>query len=192
MWSLRKPTDAELIDFLSTERDLDFSYANVGATATTFWPQGFDHDRNRVSLGNGDAIFRKAALAVSAWRHFPAPWTRIVPANSPISKDTSVALLIRAIGVWWWSSARIVYTIDEAGPTPRFGFAYGTLPSHVEKGEEQFLLEMDVQGDVWYSINSFSRPRILAARLAYPIVRRLQRRFVRDSFQQMSKLVQTV
>ena len=76
----------------------------------------------------------------------------------------------------------IVYTIDEIGLTPRFGFAYGTLPAHAEHGEEQFLVEMDAQQNVWYSIRSFSRPRLWAARLAYPVVRLLQRRFVRDSF----------
>ena len=114
------------------------------------------------------------------------------PPTLPISAGTTVALLIRALGIWWWNSARIVYTVDEQHPTPRFGFAYGTLPAHVERGEEQFLVEMDAAGEVWYSIRSFSRPRMLAARIAYPIARRLQRQFVRDSFAAMAAAVNGV
>jgi uncharacterized protein (UPF0548 family) len=186
MWSLRKPTDADLAEFLSAQSNASFSYMDVGATARDERPRGFCYDENRILLGNGEAVFRRASVALSEWRHFATSWTRIVPAHAPISTGTTVALLIHALGVWWWNSARIVYTVDEQHPTPRFGFAYGTLPAHVERGEEQFLVEMDAAGEVWYSIRSLSRPRLLAARIAYPIARRLQRRFVRGSFAAMA------
>jgi uncharacterized protein (UPF0548 family) len=189
MWSLRKPTDADLAEFLSAQSNASFSYADVGATARDERPRGFRYDQNRIFLGKGEATFRRASVALSEWRHFATSWTRIVPANAPISVGTTVALLIRALGIWWWNSARIVYTVDEQHPTPRFGFAYGTLPAHVERGEEQFLVEMDAAGEVRYSIRSFSRPRLLAARIADPIARRLQRRFVRDSFAAMAAAV---
>ncbi len=189
MWSLRKPTDADLADFLSAQASASFSYVDVGATARDERPHGFCYNENRIFLGNGEATFRRASVALSEWRHFATSWTRIVPASAPISAGTTVALLIRALGIWWWNSARIVYTVEEQHPTPRFGFAYGTLPAHVERGEEQFLVEMDAAGEVWYSIRSFSRPRMLAARIAYPIARRLQRQFVRDSFAAMAAAV---
>lgn len=41
----------------------------------------------------------------------------------------------------------------EAG---RFGFAYGTLPSHAEIGEERFMVELR-DGAVWYDILAFSQ-----------------------------------
>ena len=64
----------------------------------------------------------------------------------------------------------------------RFGFAYGTLPGHAESGEERFLVEWDRADDaVWYDILAFSRPRHPLARLGYPLTRRTQRRFARDS-----------
>jgi uncharacterized protein (UPF0548 family) len=71
-----------------------------------------------------------------------------------------------------------------------FGFAYGTLPGHVERGEERFLVEWD-QGDdaVWYDILAFSRPNHLLTRLGYPVVRRLQKRFGRDSAATVLKAV---
>ena len=90
-------------------------------------------------------------------------------------------LIVHALGFWWWNSARIVYTVDETGSARRFGFAYGTLPGHVERGEERFTIEMNSDGDVWYVIRAFSRPRLLAVRIGYPVARLLQRKFVRDS-----------
>jgi uncharacterized protein (UPF0548 family) len=71
--------------------------------------------------------------------------------------------------------------INEQSPTPKFGFAYGTLPAHAERGEERFLIETDDAGRVWYDILAFSRPRHILARLGYPYVRRVQKRFARDS-----------
>ena len=79
-----------------------------------------------------------------------------------------------------------LYTIDE--PT-RFRFAYGTLLEHVECGEEQFLLELADDGAVWYDIRSFSRPRSWAVRLGYPLARRMQRRFARESIAAMRRQV---
>ena len=80
------------------------------------------------------------------------------------------------------SACRIVHVVRETGPVARFGFAYGTLPDHAGTGEERFLVEWDrASGEVWYDILAFSRPRWLVARLGYPCMRRLQKRFGRES-----------
>ncbi len=64
----------------------------------------------------------------------------------------------------------------------RFGFAYGTLPGHVEKGEERFAVEWDHGDDsVHYDVLGFSRPKHPMAWPGYPLARSLQRRFARDS-----------
>jgi uncharacterized protein (UPF0548 family) len=88
----------------------------------------------------------------------------------------------RALGLWWLNCCRIVYVVNETGPIRKFGFAYGTLPGHVESGEERFVIEWN-QGDnsVWYDILAFSRPSQVLIRLGSPIVRRMQKRFGRDS-----------
>ena len=76
------------------------------------------------------------------------------------------------------------------GPIGKFGFAYGTLPGHVESGEERFLVEWDRGDDgVWYDILAFSRPNHILTRLGYPVVRRLQKRFGRDSAASMLRAV---
>jgi uncharacterized protein (UPF0548 family) len=181
MWSLRKPTDAQLAAFLAEQANAAFCYLDVGATAEGRRPPKFDYDCNRVLVGKGEEVFGRACDALRKWRQFPESWTRIIPAAAPLQAGTTVVLIVRALGFWWWNSARIVYTIDETGSARRFGFAYGTLPAHVERGEERFTIEMSADGAVWYIIRAFSRPRMLAARIGYPIARRLQRKFVRDS-----------
>jgi uncharacterized protein (UPF0548 family) len=96
----------------------------------------------------------------------------------------------RGLGVWWLNACRIVYVVNEAGPVTRFGFAYGTLPGHVESGEERFLIEWNRADDsVWYDILAFSRPNVLLARVGYPFVRHKQARFRRDSTASMLRAV---
>ena len=88
----------------------------------------------------------------------------------------------RALGLWWLNSCRVIYVVDESGPICRFGFAYGTLPKHIEKGEERFLIEWDQHDNgVWYDILAFSQPNYLMTRVGYPLVRRMQKQFGRDS-----------
>ena len=42
----------------------------------------------------------------------------------------------------------------------RFGFGYGTLPRHAERGEERFSVEWYREdGCVYYDVFAFSRPK---------------------------------
>lgn len=102
-----------------------------------------------------------------------------------------MAVVARVLGVWSVNCARIVYTINDRGaPIQRFGFAYGTLPDHMETGEERFLIVWDTATNaVYYDILAYSRPRHILARLGYPVVRRLQKRFARESAAQMEQMV---
>lgn len=187
MWHLWRPTPARVAAFRAAQRPLPFSYPGVGATrdggAT---PAGFDRDHNRQLLGAGAAAFAAARDAIRAWRMFPLPLATIEPAGIPIAEGEVAGVVVRALGVWFLAAARIVYVIDEPR---RFGFAYGTLPGHPEAGEERFLVEWLADDTVWYDIDALSQPRYWAARLAYPIARRLQRRFVRLSKAAMAAAV---
>lgn len=160
---------------------MPFTYETVGATAE-MPPAGYVVDRTRIKLGEGEPVFRAAIAALRRWEQFRLGWVEAWPSDTPIQKGEVVAVMGRAIGVWCLNACRIVYVVDESGPTSKFGFAYGTLPGHVESGEERFLIEWD-QGDdgVWYDIVAFSRPNQFLARIGYPVVRRLQKRFGRDS-----------
>ena len=151
--------------------------------------RGFVHDHNRISLGQGDAVFEAASEALRNWEMFKTGWTEIAPGTPLIEVGRTVALVTRVFGLWWLNACRIVEVVNEDTPARRFGFVYRTLPPHVACGEERFLVEQDDEGGVWYEIRAISRPRHPLARLGYPVTRRMQRRFVRDSQQVMRETV---
>jgi uncharacterized protein (UPF0548 family) len=191
MLSLRKPSADALRRFLAMQRELPFTYEAVGATAGTP-PAGYVVDRTRIKLGEGEPVFRSAIAALRRWEQFNLGWVEAWPTDTPIRSGEAVAVMGRAIGVWWLNACRMVYAVDEGGPISKFGFAYGTLPGHVESGEERFLVEWDRSDDVvWYDIVAFSHPNRFSARLGYPVVRRLQKRFGRDSAAAMMRAVRS-
>jgi uncharacterized protein (UPF0548 family) len=189
MWFLRRPPNNVIAEFLNKQRALPLSYAAAGASRGSDWPAGFNHDRNRIKLGSGPQVFEQAEQALRAWRMFPPGWTEIVPANAPPREGECVALLIRACGVWWLNAARVVFEVDESGDgvRRRTGFAYGTLPGHVETGEERFTVTWLDDDSVHYELHAFSRPRLWLVRMAKPLARALQRRFVRQSLAAMQR-----
>lgn len=92
-----------------------------------------------------------------------------------------MAVLARHYGFWSLNASRVVYVVDDRGAHSKYGFAYGTLAEHAETGEERFTVELRPEDEtVWYEIYAFSRPNGLA-RVGYPLSRRLQKQFARDS-----------
>ena len=118
---------------------------------------------------------RQKARSLDSWKRKPAPDA------APVREGMVVAMQAHALGLWWLNACRIVYLVNEYTPVRRVGFAYGTLPAHVEQGEECFTVELHPDRSVWYDVRAFSRPRYWPVRWAKPLARRLQRRFVRDS-----------
>jgi uncharacterized protein (UPF0548 family) len=189
MFSLRKPSTGALQAFLASQAKLDLTYATVGATANVP-PPGYVVDHTRIELGPGAPSFAAAKAALERWEHFRLGWVETWPPNTPIREGQEVAVIAELFGLWCVNACRIVYVVDEGGPVKRFGFAYGTLPEHVESGEERFTVEWHEKDDaVWYDILAFSRPRHFLARSAYPLARRLQRRFARASTAAMRRAV---
>lgn len=189
MLPFRKPSPPAVQDFLATQSRLEFTYAPTGATAGRP-PAGYVVDHTRTLLGEGERVFQSAVAALRRWEQFRLGWVEAIPREAPIRPGETVAVLARAWGVWWLNACRIVYFMDEQGPAHRFGFAYGTLPGHAERGEERFLVEWDrAAGGVWFDVLAYSRPNLLITRLAYPLVRRVQRRFARESAAAMRRCV---
>ena len=134
MLSLRKPSPDSLRRVLFDQAKQDFTYSSVGATAHTP-PAGYVVDRTRIELGSGESVFLSAKAALKRWDQFRLGWVEPWPADTPIQSGEVVAILGWVVGVWWRNYCRIVYVVDESGPINKFGFAYGTLPGHVESGE---------------------------------------------------------
>jgi uncharacterized protein (UPF0548 family) len=189
MFCLSKPQRQSILAFISAQRTQKFSYAEVGRSRQQA-PQGYTADHNRVNLGQGLETFERAKSAIRQWKMFDMPWIDLCWPITPIEPEAAVAVLVSHLGFWSMNACRIVYVIDEHGSPERYGFAYGTLPDHMERGEERFTVEFDTDDQtVWYDIYAFSRPSTLA-RLAYPFARAVQKRFASDSKAAMQKAVQ--
>lgn len=171
--------------FIVGQKDLPFSYSEVGATKTMA-PVGYTVDHNRIKLGEGELTYRRAVEALQSWKHFDLGWVKIVPDGVPVEVGQTVAVQARSLGLWSLNACRIVYLLDESDEfIARFGFAYGTLPAHVECGEERFTIEWHQDNAVWYDIYAFSRPQHPLVKVAYPYARVLQKRFAKDSMAAM-------
>jgi uncharacterized protein (UPF0548 family) len=184
MFLLRQPTEEVVRQFISGQHPLPFSYTEVGATQTGA-VAGYTVDHNRIKLGHGKDTYQSALSALRSWKHFDLGWVSIVPRHTPIEIGRTVAVQAKTFGFWSLSACRIVYVNDEQQSSKRFGFAYGTLPNHVECGEERFTIEWQEDDSVWYDIYAFSHPQHPLVKLGFPLARRLQKRFAKDSLAAM-------
>ena len=189
MFFVTKPSLARIHELITAQHQLSFSYPEIGATRTTP-PPGYTVDYNRVQLGFGKESFERAVNAVRTWQQFDLGWVEATPTDTPIELNATIGVLAHHLGFWSLNFSRIVYLINEQGTIDKFGFAYGTLANHVERGEERFTIEWHREDDsVWYDILAFSKPNQLLIRLGRPFARRLQKRFAKDSLQAMVKAV---
>jgi uncharacterized protein (UPF0548 family) len=173
-----RPEEAQITAFLEQESTKSFTYPAVGATAHEVPVAGHDNDYQYVVIGKGASDFEKARQAIREWAQFPSSWTTIFPVHAPVKEGAVIALFFKLFGFWWRNSCRIVYVWDEPN---RYGFAYGTLPGHIESGEEVFWVQMDPDGQVGYGIKAFSKPKNRLVRLGYPFARMMQEKFRQDS-----------
>jgi uncharacterized protein (UPF0548 family) len=181
---LRRPSQADIAPQLRV-CDAPFSYSEVGATAEAdalaALAADYYVDRHRFALGTGRALFERARAALFAWRHFEIPWLELQGATALAAQGQGVATLTCVAGLWFLNPCRVVYTEAAA-------FAYGTLPGHVERGEERFAVRLDsVSAQVHYEITAFSRPAALVTRLGLPFARRLQKRFAASSAEALAQ-----
>lgn len=179
MFLRHRPTSLEVEAFIAASRRLPLSYEPVGLAAGD--SAGFSVDTQEVIVGYGQPAFARAKTALIEWKHFELGWIEVFPPRASIAAGTVVAVVVRHLGFWSMNGCRVVYSIG--GDNPReFGFAYGTLGNHAERGEEIFKVSMCADtGAVMYVIRAVSKPRALLAVLGYPVTRRLQARFRRDS-----------
>lgn len=191
MFFLLKPTTKEIEDLIKSQSESPFSYENVGATKNQNAPEGFPINHQRKKLGNGKKIFKKAVEAMDLWQMYALDWTQVKPENVPIKEGEIVVTMINHLGFWSLNPCRIIYLIDEKNDEfQKFGFAFGTLPAHSEKGEEQFQIEWNKKTDeVFYKIYAFAKPHNPLAKIAFPYVSYLQKGFAADSCKAMLNFV---
>ena len=129
----------------------DLTYAEVGATRNVPLPAGYDHLHYRTHIGTGVGVFSRAADAVLTFRMHRAAGLTVRADAERAAPGVRLPIGLGRLGV----PCEVVYAIEEPS---RAGFGYGTLPGHVERGEEAFLVEHDAQDRVWFRMVAFSRP----------------------------------
>jgi uncharacterized protein (UPF0548 family) len=188
MFLVTRPSRQAVERFVEASLTLPLSYGEVGMAQNS--AAGFDLDETVVTIGHGGEAFGHAKAALAAWKHFDFAWVEVQPAKPSIVPGTVVAVLIRHFGFWSLNGCRVVYGLGDRSHGPTFGFAYGTLGNHAERGEEIFEVSHRADTDeVVYRIRAVSQPRAVLARVGYPVVRLLQARFRRESGAAMRRAV---
>ena len=96
MLMLSKPSAESIRSFLSLQARRDFTYTAVGATAARP-PDGYVSDHIRVKLGDGEAVYNAAKLALERWEQFNLGWLATMPPETPIKSGEVVAVVARRI-----------------------------------------------------------------------------------------------
>jgi uncharacterized protein (UPF0548 family) len=158
-----------LTELALAARASPYSYAEVGATRRSL-PDGYRVDRCSIELGRGPTAFDRGANGLRHWQAHLRAGVRVAPEDVEIEIGATVAVAVRVAFLTAVAPCRIVYVLDEAD---RFGFAYGTLAGHPERGEESFVVAR--AGDrVTFDIVAFSRPAGALARFGAPLARAVQ------------------
>ena len=167
--------DAErLTEMALAARSLPYSYAEVGATRGSF-PAGYRGDRYSIDLGQDGTTFDRAVEGLRGWQAHVRAGARVAPEGVEIETGATVVVAVRVAFLTAVAPCRIVYVLDEAH---RFGFGYGTLAGHPERGEESFVVSR-AGNRVTFDIAAFSRPAGALTRLGAPIARAVQKNVTR-------------
>ena len=154
---------------LETLEELPLTYSEVGATAASQLPAGYDHLHIERQIGTGQQRFEQAADAVMRWGMQRGAGLRVQASSEVVEVDTVVLVRMGFLP----APCRVVYVIDE--PDIR-GFAYGTLPGHPECGEERFVVRRDpTTSAVFAEVSAFSRPATWWSKAGRPLVSVAQR-----------------
>jgi uncharacterized protein (UPF0548 family) len=115
----------------------------------------------------GPASFDRGVEALTDWAmHRDAGLS--VMTDGPLMVGTNVAMSAPLPVGFVDATCRIVGVVDD---DDRFGFAYGTLPVHPERGEESFVLDRRASTFTVEAVSTEAHP---LARLVPPVARRLQ------------------
>lgn len=170
---LTRPSDSAALartvdDFKGTEPN----YTDIGATLAGKRPDGFHHDHYEAVLGEGPGTFRRAVTGLKTWKAHRLPGMGVFPDHQEVLTGATVVVTLGTPIVALVVPCRIVGVIDRQ---TRWGFAYGTLPGHPERGEEAFIVSIEPDQTVRFEIEAFSRPGDPLVWLSGPIGRSIQR-----------------
>jgi uncharacterized protein (UPF0548 family) len=159
---------AELVEQLGTA---PLTYSEQGQTRSESFPAGYQYQRATAVIGRGDDAWDRAKDGLLTWQCHRRAGLTVYPSDAPLDPGTVVIAAAHLGPLYLLIPCRVVYRTDEPG---RFGFAYGTLAGHPERGEEAFHVVRDEAGTVSFEVVAFSKPADLLTKLGGPISRLAQ------------------
>lgn len=191
MLTRRLPSADRMDSLVEREGATPLTYP-VGLTQGPRPRRWFVEDVDAI-LGVGLTAYDAACTALRAWEHTDLGWfVTHQPDATPITEGQVVASSTRALGCWWSYCCRIVTVIDETDQDGRrrFGYVYGTIGRHAERGEEEVLVTFDpTTAEVHGSILAISRPGRWFTWAGLPFARRTQVRFKPDALAALARSV---
>lgn len=186
LWHLRRRTDVELTALLANCRTDSLTYAPVGISLDVDGSAAGLVRRSWQRRLDGDGVYERAVQAISDWSvHRGAGLA--VQADGPLGVGTNVALEAPLPVGFVIATCRVTAVVKEAD---RFGFAYGTLPTHPERGEESFVVSRG-RGVVEFRITAISKPAHPLAKAVPPVADQLQQQATQRYLRAMVDAVRT-
>lgn len=189
MIGLVRPDDRSVRRALERAAGRPLTYPSPGMTRAPA-PPGWPVSHIRVPLGRGPEPWRLAVAGLDRWDQYRTGWTSVHPPEPAVAPGTPLAVVGRHYGLWSVNCCRVVYGPDPAQSAEgTHAYAIGTLDVHAETGEERFAVERMADETVWFAVTTYARPHHPLARLAPPLVRRVQHRFARDAAAAMRRML---
>lgn len=183
-----RPSPAYLAELADRLRYQEVTYAERGQTKSALLPVGYLHQRVTAVVGRGEVAWANAREGLLRWRAHKGAGLTIYPTDALIEPGVVVIATAQFGPVCLVIPCKVIYRTDEA---ERFGFAYGTLPGHPERGEEAFHVTQDNEGTVRFEVVAFSRPADLVAKIGAPIGRAVQAATTRRYIEGLMRAVTT-
>jgi uncharacterized protein (UPF0548 family) len=180
---LSDPKLDKLNQILETQSQLQLSYeasdllTNNSSMKTTEYC---------MSVGTGLDAFEKAVLCLSQFAVHERAGFQVLKTSNSLEVNSCVLLKLSLFPFYITSVCRITNIISSSNT---FGFTYGTLPHHIEVGEELFLIELTKTNNVLFKIKTISRPGNKFAILVKPYSNHLQLKFNNRYLLSMKELI---
>lgn len=187
--SLGGPPVAAQITALSTSPRAAFPafYPNLGEAATAS-PPGHRINALTKSIASGSGAWKRAAHALETADALELPWVRFWRSGRGSRWAPGDVVVVAARVLPWVWTANVNRVVDVRRRRRRVVVAWGTTGRHVLRGEELISVEKARNGDVVFTLRSFSRPHAFMAWVTYPIVVYLQYAFARDVCRRLAEV----
>ena len=167
----RRADSRSMNDFFRSLAFLEPTYNEIGATLSGGLPPGYRHDHYEIDLGTGDGVFKRSVIGLRTWQAHRTRRTRVFPECQRLAAGESMLVVLELPFLAIVAPCRIIQVVDD---DDQFGFAYGTLPGHPERGEESFVVRASPDGLNKFEVTAFSSPASPVVQLSGPIARSVQ------------------